>query len=245
MLIIEDEEDNCAGVKFYDENNPDEEEYNKLNQNYVVDTDGNAQLTNCYDISFENAEHIYLIEYNFHTIDYKLPKNPKHIKWIKKLNETEKIDICNKINIAIDNAMEEYYRLDGIIASGKQLVIFTEFNIIELTTYTNSNSNKYEIQRVVKIREIDFITLTRDGSTMILHLLPKYKKNNNENLNINSNLIVHSQQLENAVSCICSTHLYDKPKGEINGDTIPVVMINEKFEVIDILKEINNDEEYK
>ena len=120
-----------------------------------------------------------------------------------------------------------------------QLIILTEFFIFEL--FFDEKMEKFILKLIVEISSIDFVTLSRNGKKMILHLV----KNNN-NLN---NFILDYKQLEKIVGCIAASYFYDKLDCGLNkkiiNRQISVIVLNEKFEIFNELEKIDNFEEYR
>jgi hypothetical protein len=219
----------------------------------LIDVDSNVQCIednpgqdNFQEISFEETEHKFLIEDNFYKHPYKFPKKVADIKWIKQLPKEELNKYAENLETAINIAGEKvknmFYRIDGIIIfeSNKELILLTEFYIFDYLFV----KEKYEFNRIIEIKLIDFITLTRDGNSMILHMVPIYK--NNEN--INKNFILMQQRLERVVACICSSNFYDMPTGqklEHLNRRISVIFIDENFEVFETLQSVTSFDEYK
>lgn len=193
------------------------------------------------EISFEDSKNNFIIEENFYKHDYSLTKCANDINWIKQLPIDEKIKLFEITQSTINYAREiiNFHRIDGILIlkDSKKLIILTEFFIIDFSF----KNDKYELIRAIEIKNIDYITLARDGSLIILHLVPLIK--NNEN--INKNFIIQSNGLENVVSCICSSHFYVKPMECTENRKICVITLNENFDCYDSIKNSNDFEEYR
>jgi hypothetical protein len=227
--IVEDDEE----IKYFD---------GLVNSEITGQIEETEENENFNEISFEDSENIFIIEDNFFKNDHRLPKRPDQVKWIKELPKDEYNNLCEIVESALDQAKgkNNFDRIDGIIIikQTKELIVLTEFYIIDFIL----KNDKYEIMRVIEIKTIDYITLTRDGSYLVLHLVPIIK--NNEN--INKNFVINSKQLERVASCICSTNFYDKQSGgKIENRKISVVIINENFEILENLKNINNFIDYR
>jgi hypothetical protein len=203
------------------------------------------------EISFEKTEGKFVVEDFFYKLDYLLVKKAQDIQWIKKeLPDMEYNLLLDKVEAAIKWAKENtkknsFHRVDGIILKkpSKQLIIFTEFHLFD---FTYSRHGDYELARSIEISTIDFITLSRSGNFLILHLVPVYK--NKENINKNYHLQHH--KLEKVVCCLTQSCFIDKPEGSILkieslNREIPVIIVNDDFEIIDILQNISNFSEYR
>jgi hypothetical protein len=233
-FIIEDNEE----VKYFDD---------------LIDVEGNSlgsennsKQENFQEISFEETEHKFLIEDNFYKQPYKFAKRVSDIRWIRELPKEEVTQYALKLDSAINIAQEKvkypFHRIDGILIfnTNKQLIILTEFYLFDFSYI----KERYEFQRIIEIKLIDFITLTRDGNLMILHMVPIYR--NNEN--VNKNYIIRYQNLERVVACICSSNFYDMLNGqkiENLNRRISVIYVDENFESIEILQSLCSFEEYK
>jgi len=243
----------------------------------------NNQMENINNISFDSQAYKFVIEDTFFRMDYKLPKNINQIKFfdkkISKLNNNEKkyLNIANSENIEnmknkINHALEiikesknaPINRIDGILflKKNRELVILTEFFIY---AYVYEN-NSFYLNKTIAITSIDYITLTRNGNKMILHLVNggKNMKENHLNQNLHTyiykektnlngdsytNFVLNYKQLEKVVGCIASTYFYDKQdfclKKEYSNRLISVIIINENFEIIEDLEKLTNFEDYK
>jgi len=209
-------------------------------------------------------------------MDYRLPKTIEQIKILgknKSKENNEKLNLSLIYNDSLENlklklsqslkSIQEIknmpvHRIDGILflKKNKELIILTEFFIF----YFVYENNAFNLIRNIAITSIDYVTLTRNGNKMILHLvssvLNKNLKNNNNFSNNNSNstantrnFVLNYKQLEKVVGCIASTYFYDKQdfglKKEFLNRHISVIIVNENFEIFDDLEKIKNFDEYK
>ena len=121
----------------------------------------------------------------------------------------------------------------------------TEFFIFEF--FFNEKEQKFSLKITIEISSINFVTLSRNGKKMILHLV----KNNNNNKNDNNlnNFILDYKQLDKIVGCISASYFYDKLDYALNkkiiNRQISVIILNEKFEIFKELEKIENFEEYR
>lgn len=198
------------------------------------------------NISFEEMEYRFVIEDCFYKQSYKLPKTLDSIKELKMNNAevvTMKGKIVEALTTAKQNSTSPIYRIDGIlyIKDTKQLVILTEFFLFDFVY----RQNTYILNRTIMITSIDYITLSRDGSKVILHLVPQFK--NKEN--INKNYILEHKNLEKVVGCIAATYFYDKKdfglRMEYVNRQISVIVINEAYEIFNDLQKLNDFHDYK
>jgi hypothetical protein len=235
-------------------------------------------MENINNISFEINSNKFVIEDTFYKLSYKLPKTLDQIIFFSNKKNDESFShsvkslenqiMKDKINYAINEIKEhkKINRIDGILFLKKtnQLIILTEFYIFEFI-YENE---AFFLSRIISITSIDYITLTRNGKKMILHLIqnqnqinnnknPSTNANNNNlendsnffNNNCNDNFVLNYKQLEKIVGCIAATYFYDKQefelKKEFTNRQISVIMINENFEIVKELEKIKNFEEYR
>ena len=209
---------------------------NNSNSVYYDDTQHNENFAKEEEVqclSFENSETKFVIEDNFYKIKYKLPKNVDDLILVKQLdNNRLKINILK----AIHNAQEitkSIQRLDAIILlDDKQLVLLTETFIFDFS-YTN---NCYKINRYIQISSIDYITLYRDGSRIILHIITEDKKN--------KNYILKHEKLEKVVACLASSYFFTHNKGILVNRHISVITIDPNFEISKNLEIISDFYDY-
>jgi hypothetical protein len=136
------------------------------------------------------------------------------------------------IQQAVNSVMTTNNRLDGILYLHhlNSLLILTEFNIYE---YEN-RENKFLLTKVIPIKEIDFITITRDANKVILHLV------------LDRTYVIQSKDLDKFVACVCATYFYDKTGQDLNNNRqISVIVLNESFSIIPTLQLKSDYNEYK
>ena len=149
-------------------------------------------------------------------------------------DEHEREAISVMINSAVESIMTTNNRLDGVLYlhQSDALILLTEFNIYEY----EKNETKFELTKAIPIQEIDFITLTRDGKKVILHLIA------------DRTYIIKHAGLEKLAACICATYFYDKTGVEIkenNNRQISVIVLNENFQILRVLEQKSDFNQYK
>lgn len=220
-------------------NYEEDKEYNKIiyktnvKQLQISKIEDEEMITN---ISFEYSENRFVIEDCFYKISYDLPKTIDQL--VDEINKTPDNSDCLKENIelVIQSVLENNNRIDALIMinNNKRLVILTE---ILIQIFLLDNTNKFLVENTYSINEIDYITLSRDGKKIIIHL-------------INDKIIcIEHDKLDRLAACIASSHLYD-----INGTLITknftprqisVILLNENFELFEQINNISNFIEYR
>ncbi len=215
----------------------EEQEYGKVK---FEDIQKDPQLSQIHtdeivtNISFEQTENNFVIEDCFYKVSHKLKKSAEEIK-IKNVSNQEQEKLKNMISEILKQVYRKNNRVDGIlyIPNSNSLIILTEFNIYE---FKQKESN-FILNRNIVIQEIDFMTITRDGEKLILHLIE------------NKTYVINFKKLEKVAACICATYFYDKSGPNINSDNInrhiSVIIINENFEISTKLEKISDFFEYK
>ncbi len=219
----------------------------------IINPEDRVGETEDYDpreVSFENSENLFVIEDNYYRNHYNLPKKSEEITWLNELEYEELTEIKDKIETALKLAKDStksnlFNRIDGMLLKrpSKQFILLTEFFLFDFVLNKNSN---YELIRSIDISTIDYITIGRSGNFLTLHLVPVYK--NKEN--INKNYTLQYFKLEKIVSCITSSSFYDKFEGstqkiESINRHIPVITINDSFEIIENLQKLCNFTDYR
>jgi hypothetical protein len=181
------------------------------------------------NISFENSENHFVIEDCYYKFPHKMPRTVDDLSFVE---EKEQNLLKTHIQHAVQSVMTTNNRIDGILYLHhlNALLILTEFNIYEY----EKNENKFELTKVIPIQEIDFITITRDAKKVILHLV------------LERTYIIHSNDLDKLVACVCATYFYDKTGQDINNNRqISVIVLNENFNIIPTLELKSDFSEYK
>jgi hypothetical protein len=186
------------------------------------------------NISFEHTENYFVIEDCFYKVPHKLNRSAEEVR-IKNGSEQEQEKLRNMIGDILKQVLRKNNRIDGIllIQDSNLLIVLTEFNIYEF----KRKEAIFILSRNIVIQEIDFMTITRDGLKLILHLIE------------NKSYVINFKKLEKVAACICATYFYDKSGPNINPDNInrhiSVIVINENFENITKLEKISDFFEYK
>ncbi len=219
----------------------------------ILNPEDRAEDSDDYDpreISFEHSENNFIIEDNYYKVHYSLPKKVEDIPCLTELSYEEQVETKKKIEAAIKLARDNtklnlFNRIDGILLKrpSKQLILLTEFFLFDFVLNKVEN---YELTRTIDISTIDYITVGRSGNFLILHLVPIYK--NKENLN--KNYLLNYFKLEKVVGCLTSSCFYDKHEGssqkiETINRHIPVITINDAFEVVENLFKYVNFSDYR
>jgi hypothetical protein len=218
------------------ENNIDSDNYSSFVETKILkEEEKHSEFENFNEISFEKKANKFLIEDNFLKQNYKLPTTIDKLNFFKTKDEKTFIKIKVKINSAVNDIKKhkKINRIDGVlyIKEFSQLLILTEFFIFDFS-FKNEN---FILNKIVEIKNINFITLTRNGKKMILHLIEK------------QNFILEYKNLDKVVSCISASYFYDNfnQNKESFNRRISVIVLNENFDVIRKLENLKNFEEYK
>ena len=160
----------------------------------------------------------------FYYPDYKLPNvdNYKDNKCVENI-----IKLVKSIN----------YKIESIITQDDEYVIMTDKSII---AFKADNMNLLLI-REIDIRKIEFITVTRDGKEIILHM----QKDDNFIIKNNTEISEFMPDLINLVACITSSHYYITEKVNKKVNSITVITMNQDFEIIYYLSYLKDFNIYK
>jgi hypothetical protein len=84
----------------------------------------------------------------------------------------------------------------------------------------------------ILIGDIDYITLLRDGSKVIFHLID------------NKTYVINHNKLEKVAACVCASYFYDKNEINVFKDTInrqiSVIVVNENFPIVSRIEKISD-----
>jgi len=160
----------------------------------------------------------------FYFPDYKLPNCDKFVnnKCVENI-----MKLVNSIN----------YKIEALITQDDEYVIMTEKSII---AFKAENMNLLLI-REIDLRKIEFISVTRDGKEVILHM----QKDDNFIIKNNSEISEYMPDLINLVACITSSFYYMNVKGNQKDNLISVITLNQDFEIIYYLSYIKDFNIYK
>ena len=235
-------------IRHYEGNLDDNDDVTIKDENAFFEDQNSESFTN---ISFENSTRKFIIDDDFYKVQKKIPKTIDQIKYFNEkvsnsATQLEKTKIKNQI-IAIYNTLldaskmkvmdrDVNHRVDGILyeKDKKLLVIITDKYIIRY----KYNLNQFEEEKKVLITHIDYITLTRDHNTMILHLVEEAKQ---------ENFILTTKHVHRVVGCLCSTFFYDKhnysyPKDKMVMRKTPVILINSNM--VNLIEKLEQSAEF-
>lgn len=210
--------------------------YDDIKKNPFVNQGNEDEEENLFtNVSFEESENKFIIEDNFHKQRSLLPKTFEEIENL--LKKTEKsvenffIENKNKIIKVITEIKNQSCRIDCIIPGQKEnvhyIIILTEFHIFYFESLFGENFK----QKQYLLNDIDFLTVTRNGRELIIHLIE------NRILIIKSNII----KLEKVAACLCSSYLLCKKGDQItNTRQLSVIVIDENFEILEKIEKTSN-----
>ena len=212
------------------------ETYNDV-ELYIPEKEEEITHTN---ISFEETNNRLLIEDGFYKIKYQLQNTFEQIQSNFSTIEAKQ-QIKNHIKLAImeckNRLNNNIHRIDGIllINSNIQMIVLTEKNLFEF--YYNKDEDKYKLTNEIKISYIDFISLSSDYTTMILHFSPS--------IGLKNLTIIH-EELNNLAACICSSNLCDIVDYDNISNTrkISIILFNKLFDITEELTKCTKFGEY-
>lgn len=165
------------------------------------------------------------------------PLKRKPIKFKKALREAS--IISNSLPTEYSNCSANNSQfLDVSLKEAKiklpdQLLVLSEFNLYALSF----EDNIYALNRVIPYTAIDYMTLLRDSSQLILHLV----KGEIELEKVTENFTIKSHKSKRIAASISSSCFLDKRTSRnISNRQIPVIVMNSKFPVIDDLVDIDH-----
>jgi hypothetical protein len=184
-------------------------------------TQDNIEDYSNYNIFNRN---VLIIDELFYFPDYKLPNSDK-------FKENKCVENIMKLVKSIN------YKIEAIVTQGDEYVIMTEKSII---AFKAENMNLLLI-REIDLRKIEFITVTRDGKEVILHM----QKEDNFIIKNSSEISEYMPDLINLVACITSSYYYITVKGNQTDNIITVITLNQDFEIIYYLSYLKDFNLYK
>jgi len=208
--------------------NTEDNSFDITERSFSLDTvhKDSPDVQNLTNIAFDNTKYKFIIDDCFYRMSYSLPKSVECLNY-KNLNFFEKQQIKQQILDAIQSCKQQIryiYRIDSILLTNsmQELYIITELNIFKLNFCKESKQFLYKEK--IKINDIDFISLSSDGTMIIIHIIPK----------IGKNLVINHENLNNLAGCLAANNLVDKFKSEKIGNNrkLTVVYFNKQFCIV-------------